>query len=379
MGGVAGYPHVFINQVFNIMEEFDVIHFFWREDVQHILNPEAVYRAATEFSVQPEALFDRMSRPVITSSVYDHLFLEPEHFQWRERAFNYMDGYSVASNLLDGIYRDIDLFPDPISVIPDGVDQQRFVPKALDRLSENDRPLRVGWVGNSQWGAHTGRDPKGVKTILDPALERLRSDGVAVMPHYADASVRRRNREEMEEYYSEIDVLVCASEIEGTPNPVLEAMASGVPVVSTRVGIVPEALGPKQNDFILPQRSVEAMADALRRLASDRSQLRKLSDENLKQVKKWSWAETTKGWPAFWAEAARRQQEGNRVPLKRHLLRERYAGWYAENVKFRDAIRPAFGAARMKRAKQKLHMKAVDWIYRTPERAAWVNRLRGRR
>ncbi|MEQ9260491.1 MAG: hypothetical protein RIG84_15500, partial [Roseovarius sp.] len=86
MGGVAGYPQVFLNQVFNIMDEVDIIHFFWREDVQHMLNPEAVYRAATEFSLNPDALFERMSRPVITSSVYDHLFLDPAHFAWRERA-----------------------------------------------------------------------------------------------------------------------------------------------------------------------------------------------------------------------------------------------------------------------------------------------------
>ncbi|MEQ9260131.1 MAG: glycosyltransferase family 4 protein, partial [Roseovarius sp.] len=293
--------------------------------------------------------------------------------------FTYMDGYSVSSGLLDGIYRGIDMFPDPLAVLPDGVDQQRFRPERLERLGETERPLRVGWVGNSKWGIHTGGDPKGLTTILDPAIRALREEGCEIERHYADASVHRRSREEMVGYYGEIDVLVCSSEIEGTPNPVLEAMASGVPVVSTRVGIVPDALGPKQSAFILPGRSIAAMADALRRLVQDRALLAALSEENLTRVKAWSWEETTKGWPAFWEAATRRQQEGIRIPLKRHMLRERYAGWYAENVKMKGAMRPASGAARVRGMKSALHGAAVDWIYRTPERAAWVNRLRGRR
>ncbi|WZB73295.1 glycosyltransferase family 4 protein [Achromobacter xylosoxidans] len=44
----------------------------------------------------------------------------------------------------------------------------------------------------------------------------------------------------MPAYYNSLDLYVCPSAIEGTPNPVLEAMACGVPVISTDVGIVPK-------------------------------------------------------------------------------------------------------------------------------------------
>lgn len=375
MAGPAGYPHVFLNQVFGIMDRFDIIHFFWREDVQHLLNPENVFRTAMEFRLQPDKLFDLLSRPVITSSVYDHLFLEPEHYPWRERAFWFMDGYSVSSNLLDGIYRGIDMFPDPLAVIPDGVDLERFRPERLERLSETGRSLRVGWVGNPNWGDDPSRDPKGLNSILNPAIDSLREQGCEIEKHYADSTVRRRTRDEMVEYYGEIDVLVCSSEIEGTPNPVLEAMASGVPVVSTRVGIVPEVLGSKQAEFILPDRAVAPMADALRRLAEDRSLLSELSAENLERIKAWSWAETTKGWPAFWEAATARHHEGQRAPLKRHLLRERYAAWYADNVKYKDAWQ---AASRSAGPHHGLRQMALNWIYKTPRRAAVINRLRGR-
>jgi glycosyltransferase involved in cell wall biosynthesis len=375
MAGPAGYPHVFLNQVFEIMDGFDIIHFFWREDVQHLLNPETVFRAATEFRLQPEKLFDLLSRPVITSSVYDHLFLEPEHFPWRERAFWFMDGYSVSSTLLDGIYRGIDMFPDPLAVLPDGVDPGRFRPVGLDRLGETGRPLRVGWVGNSNWGDDPKRDPKGLHSILNPAVERLRTEGFEIDQHYADSTVQRRSRDEMVTYYGEIDVLVCSSEIEGTPNPVLEAMASGVPVVSTRVGIVPDVLGPKQAEFILPERAVAPMADALRRLVENRDLLVDLSAENLKSIKTWSWEKTTEGWPQFWEAATARHRDGQRAPLKRHMLRERYAAWYADNVKYKDLWQAASGQGQ---PSHDLRQMVLNWIYRTPRRAALINRLRGR-
>lgn len=48
--------------------------------------------------------------------------------------------------------------------------------------------------------------------------------------------------EEMEGVYSSLDMLVIASSTEGIPLTVLEAMKQGIPVVSTRVGGIPEVI-----------------------------------------------------------------------------------------------------------------------------------------
>jgi glycosyltransferase involved in cell wall biosynthesis len=93
----------------------------------------------------------------------------------------------------------------------------------------------------------------------------------------------------MPAYYASIDVYVCTSKIEGTPNPVLESMACGVPVISTDVGIVPQAFGPLQKKFILTERSVEAVAAALRLLLDEPERLKALSDENLQMIERWDW------------------------------------------------------------------------------------------
>lgn len=376
MSGVLGYPEVFLNQVFGIMKEFDILHFFWREDIQHLMNPEAVYKAASRFSRGAETLLDAMARPVVTCSVYDHLHLEPQHFPWRSRAFWFADGYSVSSDILRDIYTGIDSFPDPIAVLPDGTDTARFRPRNLDRLTEN-RPLRVGWVGNPDWGNDPVRDAKGLRSILTPAIDILADAGCEIETHYADTTVRRRDRDEMAEYYGEIDVLVCSSEIEGTPNPVLEALASGVPIVSTRVGIVPDALGPKQSRFILPERSPKAMAAALKELAQNRALLAELSAENLNRAPRWDWSESAKGWPDFWQAAMARQKDGQRAPLKQYFLRERYLAWYADNVKYKDMWHDAAPATTQHR--RNARQVISDWITRSPRRQGLYDRLRGRR
>ena len=103
-------------------------------------------------------------------------------------------------------------------------------------------------------------------------------------------------------YYAGIDVLLCASLTEGTPNPVLEAMACGIPVISTGVGIVPEVFGPRQLEFMMQQRSIESMMQLLLRLSFSPELLIQLSEENLHQIRMWDWAIRAESYRNFFRE-----------------------------------------------------------------------------
>jgi glycosyltransferase involved in cell wall biosynthesis len=65
------------------------------------------------------------------------------------------------------------------------------------------------------------------------------------------------------------DVFVLASEIEGLPLAVLEAMSQGVPVVATDVGGMPEAVIDNVTGFLLPPRDPAALTAAITRILSD--------------------------------------------------------------------------------------------------------------
>lgn len=68
---------------------------------------------------------------------------------------------------------------------------------------------------------------------------------------------------DLQPVYSDLDVLVIASDNEGTPVSIIEALAAGVHVVSTAVGGVPDLLRGGEYGRLVPPRDPDALADAI--------------------------------------------------------------------------------------------------------------------
>lgn len=136
----------------------------------------------------------------------------------------------------------------------DGVDTERFRPSPLwpPPLPADKLPI-VGWAGN--------------RTTRCKRYE-LAEEAVGDMGHWRPAE---RNEhpvpyDAMPAYYHGLHVLVCTSTAEGTPNPILEAAASGVPWVSTAVGLCPEIGGGVCVPTDPPDEVVRSIKRELRRL-----------------------------------------------------------------------------------------------------------------
>jgi glycosyltransferase involved in cell wall biosynthesis len=79
----------------------------------------------------------------------------------------------------------------------------------------------------------------------------------------------------MTSVYAEVDVLVLTSEWEGTPNVVLEAMATGLPVVATNVGGVSDILNDEVG-FLVENDDERTMLKHLSHLVADSSRRQKV-------------------------------------------------------------------------------------------------------
>ena len=65
------------------------------------------------------------------------------------------------------------------------------------------------------------------------------------------------------------DIFVLPSLVEGLPGALLEAMAMGLPVVSTNVNAIPEALKNGETGILIEPSDPHALAEAIKNLASD--------------------------------------------------------------------------------------------------------------
>ncbi len=313
----------------------DVIHIMWRADFRRLVCAAAVEKCAELMGLSETEVVDRLCQSHITFSVRDHLFLNEEDVDSWRPLYWLSDGYFVVSPMLFDIYARLSGYPKPAAIILNGVDLTLYHP--VESAMGDKSTITVGWVGNSSWGVGQGlSDAKGLRMIIRPAIEALRREGIDVELLAIDRVERWRARAEVAALYPEMDIYVCASSIEGTPNTVLEAMACGVPVVTTLVGIIPHVFGPQQQSFIV-ERSVEAFADALRRLCLDAKLRKRLAQENLQQIAQHDWVGRVPQWRSFFADAMRQAHAD--APNWRRFMIEKFFLVVNEPANGRSGVR----------------------------------------
>lgn len=209
-----------------------------------------------------------------------------DHFSWQNDSFlietaTHADGIfcanekllrEVGNSLRDGIRRCRHLW-----LCEDGVDVKLFP------LLPLPAELVCGWAGNSTTSAgikgvdiiREACDAEGVRLVVtDCSLEKLEDR----VPHERMAS----------EHYGKVSCQVCASSAEGTPNPVLEALSCGRPVLSTEVGIVGKVVRHGVNGFLV-DRSVKSLRAGLRALKDETTRNALASHARASVIRSWSW------------------------------------------------------------------------------------------
>lgn len=274
-------------KLFIFCQNYDLIHFIWRGYIS-LLDREEMYSYIESLGMTTEEFKEKfIYNKKISFSVCDELYLEGEE-KWRtDKILEYTDKYFVTSKRLCDIYSKLN--KKPMMIIHDGVDLNNYKPQNLERF-ENVTNINVGWVGNSKFkGSDNDCDMKGVEGVIKPAIKELQDEGYKIELKLADRNIKMIEQKDMPNFYNSLELYVCASKAEGSPLTVLEAMAMGIPVISTNVGIVEEAFGDCQKNYILQERSKECLKEKIKYLISNNSEFKKLSQENLESIKKWDW------------------------------------------------------------------------------------------
>ncbi|ACU36734.1 MULTISPECIES: glycosyltransferase [Actinosynnema] len=174
-----------------------------------------------------------------------------------------------------------------ITVVPYGVDLSRFGPRGP--REGRDLPHRILAVG-------VGRPADGVGDLVvalrgvpntelvvvgDPAVSAASSSWAQRLVNHARVHgvVNRVRlvgcvpRAAMASLLRSADVVVCAARSEPSGIVALEAMACGVAVVATSVGVLPEVVLDRVTGVLVPPRSPAALARALRELLGNKVRL----------------------------------------------------------------------------------------------------------
>ncbi len=81
-----------------------------------------------------------------------------------------------------------------------------------------------------------------------------------------------------------MDVCVLASDWEGMPNVILEAMSAGLPVVATAVGGTPEVVIDNETGFLVPPGNPKALAEAIETLLHNPALRHKMGHAGIQRV-----------------------------------------------------------------------------------------------
>lgn len=189
----------------------------------------------------------------------------------------------------------------PVAIIPNGVDLSKFKP---DLLTPDDGPLQVFCAARlierkgqhhlirsvkqlTDQGINVYVNLAGTGDSLEAYQKLTRELGVTDRIHFLGYVPR----EEIPKYYSSAHVFALPSYNEGMSHAVLEAMASGLPLVLTRTGGTDILIEEGVNGFTYEWGDVAALSSHLRTLAQDRSLVRKMGAASRQMAAQFAWVD----------------------------------------------------------------------------------------
>jgi glycosyltransferase involved in cell wall biosynthesis len=205
----------------------------------------------------------------------------------RRAAARLADAYvAVSPSLATKALEQGDCESSSLHVIANGIDVERFAPSRRARRKIRDD---LGIPGDAWLVGTVGRlAPEKDQALLVDAMAPLLSEGrrlVIVGDGTEREALRARvasipgggyvhmlgERHDVESILAALDAFALTSRTEGLPLVLLEAMATGLPVISTAVGGIPDLVEHGVTGLLSPAADRESLREHLATLSTDRS------------------------------------------------------------------------------------------------------------
>lgn len=114
-------------------------------------------------------------------------------------------------------------------------------------------------------------------------------------------------KNEVPQVMAQADIFINTTNIDNTPISVIEAMATGLCVVSTNVGGLPYLVTHEHDALLVPPNDSQAMADAIRRILTEPSLAERLSRNARATAEQFDWSVVLPQWEEFLTEVINKQ------------------------------------------------------------------------
>lgn len=223
-----------------------------------------------------------------------------------ERAMRWvrpMLGRATSIVVPSGYLRDVfSNFGFAVQVIPNIIDRSWFSPRTQDSETGAEAPFLFVITRNLEpiYGIDTAiralalLRSKGIEADLEIAGSGPQEQSLRGLTRDLDLAdnvrfLGRLDRPEIADLYRRADVMLNPTTVDNMPNSVIEALACGVPVISSNIGGVPFIVKDRETALLVPVGNGELFADAMREIMTDPDLRRRLAENGEASVSDYEW------------------------------------------------------------------------------------------
>ena len=184
---------------------------------------------------------------------------------------------AVSNEVKDALINSLGANPNRISVITCGVDTDLFLP-----LDKNAARKELGISQDSKVILFVGslNHRKGIDLLLECSKRLPEANFILIGEGTIDINypnctiIKAQPNHSLPKWFSIADIFILPSRSEGTPVVILEALSSGVPVIASKVGGIPDLVREGETGYLIESENIDMFEKRLRELLQN-SQKRK--------------------------------------------------------------------------------------------------------